>query len=68
MITFGELTPSKESYLHSWIGNARLDQTRTRLAREALDAYEGWNGKDGVPLKLQELMMVLQIEVSHRYE
>jgi len=39
-----------------------------RLAREALDAYEGWNGKDGVPLKLQELMMVLQIEVSHRYE
>jgi hypothetical protein len=32
---------------------------------EVLDAYESWNGKDGVPLKLQELMMVLQIEALH---
>jgi len=36
------------------------------FVREVLDAYETWNGKDGVPLKLQELMMVLEIEVSHR--
>ncbi len=36
------------------------------FVREVLCAYETWNGKDGVPLKLQELMMVLEIEVSHR--
>ncbi len=36
------------------------------FVREVLGAYETWNGKDGVPLKLQELMMVLEIEVSHR--
>jgi hypothetical protein len=30
-----------------------------------LDVYESWNGKDGMPLKVQELMMVLQIEASH---
>jgi hypothetical protein len=38
------------------------------FVREVLDAYENWNGKDGVPLKLQELIMVLQIEPSHRYK
>jgi hypothetical protein len=36
------------------------------FVREVLDAYESWNGREGMPLKLQELMMVLQIEVSHR--
>jgi hypothetical protein len=35
------------------------------FVQEVLDAYENWNGKDSVPLKLQELTMVLQIEVSH---
>jgi hypothetical protein len=38
-----------------------------RFAREVLNAYENWNGRDGVPMKLQELMMVLQIELSHQY-
>jgi hypothetical protein len=38
----------------------------TWFVREVLDAYENWNGKDGVPLKLQEPMMVLQIEVSYK--
>jgi hypothetical protein len=33
-----------------------------------LDVYESWNGKDDVPLKVQELMMVLQIETSHLYK
>jgi hypothetical protein len=38
----------------------------TWFLREVLDAYENRNGKDSVPLKLQELMMVLQIEASHQ--
>jgi len=38
------------------------------FVREVLDAYESWNGKDGVPLKLQELMMVLQIEILHLHK
>ncbi len=38
----------------------------TWLVREVLDAYENWNGKDNVPKKIQELMMVLQIEALHR--
>jgi len=33
---------------------------------EVLDACEGWEGKDVMPMKLQELMMVLQIEVDTR--
>jgi len=36
--------------------------------REALDAYEKWNGNDSVPMKLKELMRVLQIEASHQYK
>jgi len=40
----------------------------TWFVREVLDAYESWNGKDSVPLKLQELMMVLQIEASYHHE
>jgi len=38
------------------------------FVQEVLDAYENWDEKDSVPLKLQELMMVLQIEESHRYK
>ena len=40
----------------------------TWFVRQVLDAYENWNGKDDVPLKLQELMMVLQIEASRPYK
>ena len=36
------------------------------FVREVLDIYEAWNGKDGVPMKIQELMMVLEIELSER--
>jgi len=39
----------------------------TLFVRQVLDAYENWNGKDNMPVKLQELMMVLEIEASHRY-
>ncbi len=38
------------------------------FVREVLDVYESWNGKDRVPMKIQELMMVLRIEVSRRYK
>jgi hypothetical protein len=34
------------------------------LAKEVLDVYEGWDGKYATPMKVKELMMVLQIEVS----
>jgi hypothetical protein len=37
-----------------------------RFVREVLDAVEGWEGKDDMPVKLQELMMVLQIETDTR--
>jgi len=40
----------------------------TWFVRQVLDAYENWNGKDNVLMKIQELIMVLQIEVSHRYK
>lgn len=35
--------------------------------KEVLEIYESWEGKDSAPLKVKELMMVLQIEVSRRY-
>jgi hypothetical protein len=38
------------------------------FVREVLDAYENWNGKDSVPMKLQELVMILEIEASHHYK
>jgi len=38
------------------------------FVREVLEIYEAWNGKDNVPVKIQELMMVLEIEVSERYK
>jgi hypothetical protein len=37
------------------------------FVREVVNAYETWEGKEAVPLKIQELMMVLQIEVSRLY-
>jgi len=38
------------------------------FAREVLDVYDAWQGKMDVPMKVQELMMVLRIEVSRLYE
>lgn len=35
--------------------------------REALEAYDHWDGKDSVPFKLKELLKVLRIEVDRRY-
>ena len=37
------------------------------FVREILEAYDQWDGKEHVPSKVQELMMVLRIEVSQRY-
>ncbi len=37
------------------------------LAKEVLDVYEGWDRKYATPTIIKELMMVLQIEVSRRY-
>jgi hypothetical protein len=33
-------------------------------ARDALEAYDLWENKQDVPMKVQELMMVLRIEVN----
>ena len=47
--------------------NYEYIQLAPGFARDVLDAYEAWEGKRSVPLKVQELMMVLDIEVSRRY-
>jgi hypothetical protein len=36
-------------------------------AREVLEAYEAWENRGEVPMRVQELMMVLTIEVDKRY-
>ncbi len=42
-----------------------LDLEYIRLApgfvREVLDVYETWEGREATPMKVKELMMVLQI-------
>ncbi len=38
------------------------------FAREVLNVYEAWEGKDAVPMKFKELMLVLRIEVARRYD
>ena len=44
-------------------------QLAPHFVRKVLEIYEAWNGKDGVSMKIQELMMVvLEIEVSERYK
>jgi hypothetical protein len=43
-------------------------QLARHFVKEVLEIYEGWNGKAGVPPKVQELMMVLQIELSDRHK
>ena len=37
------------------------------FVREVLDVYETWEGKESVPMKLKELMLIFQIEVRKRY-
>jgi hypothetical protein len=37
------------------------------FAKEVLEVYENWEGKESVPMKIKELMMVLRIEVDKRY-
>jgi hypothetical protein len=37
------------------------------FVEEVLQIYDDWSGKAGVPSKVQELMMVLQVELSERY-
>jgi len=37
------------------------------FAREVLEIYEAWEGKEAVPWKVKELMLVLKIEVDRRY-
>jgi hypothetical protein len=38
------------------------------FAKEVLEVYENWEGKESVPMKVKELMMVLQIEVAKLYD
>jgi hypothetical protein len=38
------------------------------FVREVVDVYDKWEGKENVPMKAQELMMVLEIEVSRLYK
>ena len=38
------------------------------FAREALEIYENWQGRDKVPAKVRELMMVIGIEVDKLYD
>jgi hypothetical protein len=36
--------------------------------RDAVEAYDNWNGNEQVPAKVKELIMILRIELSRRYE
>jgi hypothetical protein len=38
------------------------------FAREVLEIYENWEGKDTVPMKVRKLMMVIEIEVNKLYD
>jgi hypothetical protein len=38
------------------------------FAREVLEIYKDWEDKDTVPMKLRELMMVIEIEVDKLYD
>jgi len=37
------------------------------FAREVLEVYEAWEGKEVLPWRVKELMLVLKIEVNRRY-
>ena len=38
------------------------------FAIEVLEIYENWEGRDRVPMKVRELMMVIGIEVDKLYD
>ena len=38
------------------------------FVRDVLAIYDKWDGKDTLPWKLKELIMVLQIEVNRLYK
>jgi len=38
------------------------------FAREVLEIYESWEGKESAPIKVRELMMVIEIEVNKLYD
>ena len=38
------------------------------FAREVLEVYENWEEKESVPMKVKELMMVIEIEVNKLYD
>jgi len=37
------------------------------FVKEVLDVYEAWEGKESVPMKVKELMLIFRIEVARRY-
>ena len=38
------------------------------FVKEVVETYESWDWKEPVPMKIQELMMVLRIEVTRLYD
>jgi hypothetical protein len=36
------------------------------FVKEVLDACDDWEGNDAIPMKLQELMMVLRLELAQQ--
>jgi len=36
--------------------------------RDAVEAYDNWTSNEQVPAKVKELIMILRIELSRRYE
>ena len=38
------------------------------FAKEVVDVYEAWEGREAAPMKLQQLMLNLRIEVAKRYK
>ena len=38
------------------------------FVRDVLETYDQWGGKDTLPWKMKELIMVLQIEINRLYK
>ncbi|HLC10994.1 MAG TPA: hypothetical protein VJL56_04020 [Candidatus Bathyarchaeia archaeon] len=38
------------------------------FAKEVLEIYENWEGKESLPMRIKELMMVIEIEVTKLYD
>ena len=36
--------------------------------REVVEAYDGWPGKEQVPQRVKDLIMIFRIELSRRYD